>query len=60
MYSAVCVLCVKVYNVKRPVHLPAKDKVEMARRMKREYNASNRQIKNILKLEKDIVDELFP
>ena len=60
MYSAVCALCVKVYNVKRPVHLPAKDKVEMARRMKREYNASNRQIKNILKLEKDIVDELFP
>ena len=25
-----------------------------------EYNASNRQIKNILKLDKEIVDELFP
>ena len=60
MYSAVCALCVRSYNVKHPGHLPAKDKVDMARRMKQTYNASNRQIKNILKLEKDIVDELFP
>lgn len=60
MYSAVCALCVKTYNVKHPAHLSAKEKVEMARRMRNEYNASNRQIKNILKLDKEIVDELFP
>ena len=60
MYSAVCALCVKVYNVKHPGHLAAKERVAMARRMKSEYNASNRQIKNILKLEREVVDELFP
>lgn len=60
MYSAVCALCVKDFNVKHPGHLSAKQKVDMARRMKSEYNASNRQIKNILKIEMGIVDELFP
>ena len=60
MYSAVCALCQKSYNVKHPGHLSAKDRVEMARRMRSEYNATNRQIKNILKLEKEVVDDLFP
>ena len=60
MYSAVCALCMKDFNVKHPGHLSAKQKVDIARRMKSEYNASNRQIKNILKIEMGIVDELFP
>lgn len=60
MYSAVCAICQKSYNVKHPGHLPAEKRVELARRMKHEYNASNRQIRNILKLDKTIVDELFP
>ena len=38
----------------------AKDKIEVAKRMHFEFNASNRQIKNILKLDDGIIDELFP
>lgn len=60
MYSAVCAICQKSYNVKHPGHLSAEKRVELARRMKLEYNASNRQVRNILKLDKTIVDELFP
>lgn len=60
MYSAVCAICQKSYNVKHPGHLSAEKRVELARRMKFEYNASNRQVRNILKLDKTIVDELFP
>ena len=60
MYSAVCMLCMRLYGVKHPGMLAAKDRVEMARKMKQDYNASNRQIRSILKLEKDFVDLLFP
>lgn len=60
MYQAVCALCIKEHNVKNPSHLNSKDRITMARRMRQEYNASNRQIKNILKLDKTIIDELFP
>ena len=60
MYSAVCAICQKSYNVKHPGHMSAEKRVELARRMKFEYNASNRQVRNILKLDKTIVDELFP
>ena len=60
MYSAVCMLCMKHYGVKHPGQLTAKDRVEMARKMKQDYNASNRQIRTILKLDKDLVDQLFP
>ena len=38
----------------------AKDKIEVAKRIHYEFNASNRQIKSILRLDISIVDELFP
>jgi hypothetical protein len=60
MYSAVVMLCIKHHNIRQPSLLPAREKVEMAKIMHRDYNASNRQIRNILKLEKEIVDGLFP
>lgn len=60
MYSAVCSLCMKLYNAKNPGALGAKERIEMARQMRQKYNASNRQIRNILKLDKNIVEELFP
>ena len=37
-----------------------KEKIEIARKMHFEYNASGRQIRSILKLEQHIVDEMFP
>jgi hypothetical protein len=60
MYSAVCALCMKYYGVKNPGQLSAKDRVEVARRMRQDFNASNRQIQKILKLDASIVAELFP
>jgi hypothetical protein len=51
---------VKCFGVKTPGQLPAKDRVEMARRMRQDFNASNRQIQKILKLDASIVAELFP
>lgn len=53
-------LSIKHHNIKQPSLLSAKEKIEMARIMHRNYNASNRQIRNILKLGKEIVEELFP
>ena len=60
MYAAVCMMCMKLHGVKHPGLLSAKDRVEMAKEMKQKYNASNRQIRNILKLDKEIVEQLFP
>lgn len=60
MYSAACSLCIRLYNVKNPSQLGSKERIEMARKMHQDYNASNRQIRNILKLEKNIVDTMFP
>lgn len=60
MYSAVCSLCLKLYNVKSPTLLGAKERIEMAKKMHQDYNASNRQIRNILKLDKNIVETMFP
>lgn len=60
MYAAVSALTYKQYNIKHPQLLPAKEKIEVAKRMHYEFNASNRQIKSILRLEISIVDELFP
>lgn len=50
----------KLHNVRNPSQLGSKERIEMARKMRQEYNASNRQIKNILKLDSSIVDALFP
>lgn len=60
MYSAVCALGLKMYNAKNPTLLGTKERIEMARQMRQKYNASNRQIRNILKLDNSIVDTLFP
>ena len=60
MYAAVCALCVKIYNMKNPTQLGVKERIEMARHMHQKYNASNRQIRNILKLDNSIVETMFP
>ncbi len=60
MYAAVCLMCMKSHGVKHPGLLSPKDRIEMAKEMKQKYNASNRQIRSILKLDKEIVEQLFP
>lgn len=60
LYSAISLVCKKNYNIKQPSLLAAKDKLEMAKTMHYEYNATNRQIKSILKMEMHIIESLFP
>ena len=60
MFSVAVMLCMKRHNTKEPCLLSAKDKIEIARIMHSEYNANNRQIRNILRLDRGIVDNMFP
>ena len=60
LYAAISSLCRKTYDAKYPAMLSPKDKIDVARKMHFEYNASNRQIKNILRLETHVIDTLFP
>lgn len=60
MYSAVCVICSKQFNVKRPALLPTNSRIEVAKIMHYEYMASNKQIVRMLKIDRAIIDELFP
>ena len=60
MYSAVCQICSSRFNVSAPSLLKAEERIEVARLMKKGYNASNSQIKRILKLTDYIINELFP
>ena len=59
MYSAVVALSAKNYGVKNPSLLNPNQKIELAKLIKQDYNASNKQIKNILKLDADLIKELF-
>jgi hypothetical protein len=49
----------KEYGIKNPVNLNPTQKIELAKRMKCDYFASNKQIKGILRLDIAIVEELF-
>ncbi|MBO7248735.1 MAG: hypothetical protein J6U88_01465, partial [Bacteroidales bacterium] len=60
MYGAISSYTTRYYNQKRPSNLTPKEKLEVAKVMHSEYNASNRQIKSILKLDASIVQEMFP
>lgn len=60
MYSAVCQVAIKNFNTRQPSLLQPKAKLEMAKIMHIDYNASNGQIKRILRLEQQVVDELYP
>ena len=60
MYPAVKMLCIQKYNITQPANLPPNAKLEMARKMHYDYNATNSQIQRILKLPANVVTELFP
>ena len=60
MYSAVKSICSKNYNLSKPALLPSTVKIDLAKKMHYEYNASNKQIERILKMEAAIIESLFP
>ncbi len=60
MYGAVSSKAKELFKVNAIKSLSPSARLEMARIMHNEYNASNGQIQRMLKLEKSIVAELFP
>ena len=60
LYAAVSSVCHKTYGTRQPSLLAPKEKLEMAKKMHYDYNATNRQIKSILKLEMHVIDQMFP
>ena len=60
LYSVICSHISKEYSVKAPSQLSAQQKIDTARHMHFSYNASNRQLKRILRLDLAVLEELFP
>jgi len=59
MFSAVAELCRTTYSTNAPSTLPKEAKIEVARKMHFEYNASDKQIARILKLDPGFVAVLL-
>jgi hypothetical protein len=59
MYSAVAELCRTTYSVTAPALLPKEAKVEVARKMHFDYNASEKQIARILRVDPGLVPSLL-
>lgn len=60
LYKAICSISSKEYGLTQPGLLQGGQKLELARKMHFDYNASNNQIRRILKLPQDLVDTMFP
>ena len=60
LYSVICTYINKEYSVKTPSQLSAQQKIDTARRMHFNYNASNQQLRRMLRMDIAILEELFP
>lgn len=60
LYSALCSYINKEYSIKTPSELSAQQKIDTARYMHFSYNASNQQLRRMLRMDIVILDELFP
>ena len=60
LYSVICSHINKEYSVKTPSQLSAQQKIDTARQMHFGYNASNQQLRRMLRLDLSILEELFP
>ena len=59
MFACVIQLARKSFGNTRPSMLPIKDKLSLARTMRSDYNASEGQIQRMLRLDRQVVYELF-
>ena len=59
MFSTLQHICQKDYNDSRPTMISNEAKIEVAKKMRREYNASAGQIQRMLRLSPSIIAELF-
>ena len=60
IYSAIVSLSIKKYDTKNITLLGKTEKMELAKELHYNYNASNKQIKRILKLDNSILEAMFP
>ena len=60
LYSALCLHINKEYSIKTPSELSAQQKIDTARYMHFNYNASNQQLRRMLRMDIAILEELFP
>ena len=60
LYSVICSHISKEYSVKNPSQLSAQQKIDTARHMHFNYNASNQQLRRMLRLDIAILEEMFP
>ncbi len=59
LFAATRQLCKKNYNEDRPTLLPTQAKIELAKTLRLNYNASEGQIQRMLRLDRNKVAELF-
>ena len=59
LFAAVVSICRKDYGIGKPSALPSDAKLALARRMHFEYNATDKQIARILRLDRDILKAMF-
>ena len=60
LYSALCSYINKEYSIKAPSELSAQQKIDTARYMHFSYNASNQQLRRMLRMDIVVLDEMFP
>ncbi len=60
LYSVICSHISKEYSVKTPSQLSAQQKIDTARHMHFGYNATNQQLRRMLRLDLSILEEMFP
>ena len=60
LYSALCSHINKEYSIKAPSELSTQQKIDTARYMHFSYNASNQQLRRMLRMDIVVLDELFP
>ena len=59
LFQIVCTLSKKNYDCNTPAQLPYKAKIEIAKIIRSEYNASNKQIQRMLKIDQSVLTALF-
>ena len=60
LYSVLCSHINKEYSVKTAAELTAQQKIETARHLHFNYNASNQQLRRMLRMDLAILKEIFP
>ena len=60
LYAVICSYISKEYSVKTTSQLSTQQKIDTARRMHFDYNATNQQLRRMLRMDLSILEELFP